>query len=144
MRALEDAIRHGDDNWEAEIVTSLHLLLKTVSENDTPTRTPEWPSRHRRFHHALVAACRSPWLLHFRATLFDQAERYRSLGRMYRKSPRDVGAEHQALADAVLARNVTRACNLGEKHILSTVENVMKNVPGLKSEGKAKSGRGSG
>lgn len=144
VRALEDAIQRGDDNWEAEIVTSLHLLLKTVSESDTPTRTPEWPARHRRFHHALVAACRSPWLLHFRATLFDQAERYRSLGRMYRKSPRDVGAEHQALADAVLARNVARACSLGEKHILSTVENVLKNVPGLKPEGKAKSGRGSG
>jgi DNA-binding GntR family transcriptional regulator len=63
---------------------------------------------------------------------------------MYRKSPRDVGAEHQALADAVLARNVARACSLGEKHILSTVENVLKNAPGLKPEGKAKSGRGSG
>ena len=59
------------------------------------------------------------------AHLFDQAERYRSLGRMYRKSPRDVGAEHQALAEAVLARNVARACDLGEKHIRSTVDNVV-------------------
>jgi DNA-binding GntR family transcriptional regulator len=140
LQALEDAIRYGDDHWEAEIVTSMHLLQKLISDSPAPTRTPEWPARHRRFHHALVAACRSPWLLHFRATLFDQAERYRSLGRMYRKSPRDVGAEHQALADAVLSRNVTRACDLGEKHILSTVENVTKNVPGLKPGKKAKDG----
>lgn len=140
LEALEDAIRHGDDHWEAEIVTSMHLLQKLISDSPAPTRTPEWPARHRRFHHALVAACRSPWLLHFRGTLFDQAERYRSLGRIYRKSPRDVGAEHQALADAVLARNVARACDLGEKHIRSTVENVMKNVPGLKSAKKAKDG----
>lgn len=138
--ALADAILHGDELWEAEIVTSLHLLLKLVSEDAKPTRSPEWPSRHRRFHQALVAGSRSPWLLHFRSTLFDQAERYRSLGRMYRKSPRDVGAEHKALADAVLSRNVTRACDLGAKHILSTVENVTKNVPGLKSGKKTKDG----
>jgi DNA-binding GntR family transcriptional regulator len=142
LQALEGAIRHGDEHWESEIVTSMHLLRKIISESETPTRTPEWPARHRRFHQALVAACRSPWLLHFRATLFDQAERYRSLGRIYRKSPRDVGAEHQALADAVVSRNVARACDLGEKHILSTVDNVVKNVPGLKLAAKAKSARG--
>jgi DNA-binding GntR family transcriptional regulator len=137
-QALEDAIRHGDDQWEAEIVTSLHLLAKLAVDNPRPTRAPEWPARHRRFHSSLVAACRSPWLLHFRAMLFDQAERYRSLGRMYRRSPRDVGAEHQALADAVLARDVARACQLGEKHIRSTVDNVMSNVPGLHPAGKVK------
>jgi DNA-binding GntR family transcriptional regulator len=132
-QALEDSIRHGDDQWEAEIVTSLHLLMRLISGGDTPpTRSPDWPARHRRFHYALVSACRSPWLLHFRGTLFEQAERYRSLGRIYRKSPRDLGAEHQALADAVLARNVALACKLGEKHIRSTVDNVVRNVPGLK------------
>lgn len=136
IQALEDSIRHGDDQWEAEIVTSLHLLMKLISGDTPPTRSPEWPGRHRRFHYALVSACRSPWLLHFRGTLFDQAERYRSLGRMYRKSPRDVGAEHQALADAVLARNVALACDLGEKHIRSTVDNVVRNVPGLKQSRK--------
>lgn len=137
-QALADAIRHGDDLWEAEIVTSLHLLLKLVSEDDKPTRSAEWPARHRRFHHALVAGCRSPWLLHFRSTLFDQAERYRSLGRMYRKSPRDVGAEHKALADSVLSRNVASACELGEKHIRSTVDNVVHNVPGLRAGRKSR------
>lgn len=131
--ALEDAIHHGDDHWEAEIVTSMHLLQKLIADNDKPTHTAEWPTRHRRFHNSLVAACRSPWLLHFRETLFDHAERYRSLGRIYRKSPRDVGAEHQALADAVLSRNIEVACDLGEQHILGTVENVVKNVPGLKN-----------
>ena len=143
-QALEEAIRHGDDHWEAEIVTALHLLQKLIAESETPTRTPEWPARHRRFHQALVAACRSPWLLHFRATLFDQAERYRSLGRLYRRSPRDVGAEHQALGDAVLARSVARACDLGEKHILSTVENVVSNVPGLGTARKSKEGAARG
>ena len=138
-QAIEDAIRHGDDQWEAEIVTSLHLLTKLMIDNPRPTRAPEWPARHRRFHSALVAACRSPWLLHFRGVLFDQAERYRSLGRMYRRSPRDIGAEHQALADSVLARDIARACQLGERHIRGTVENVVNNVPGLSPSKKAKS-----
>lgn len=131
-QALRDAIRHGDDQWEGGVVMSLHLLVKLVSDDVSPTKTPEWPARHRRFHSSLVAACRSPWLLHFRATLFDQAERYRSLGRIYRRSPRDVATEHKALADAVLARNAGLACELAEHHIRSTVENVVSNVPGLK------------
>ena len=52
---------------------------------------------------------------------------------MYRRAPRDVGAEHRALAEAVLARNGSLACDLGEKHIRSTVDNVVHNVPGLKA-----------
>src|ERR1700754_777726 len=33
LEAIEDAIRHGDDDWEAEIVTSLHLLQKLIADN---------------------------------------------------------------------------------------------------------------
>lgn len=131
IQALEDAIRNGDDAWEAEIVTSLHLLMKLEGGDASVARRVEWPSRHRRFHQSLVAGCRSPWLLHFRSTLFDQAERYRSLGRMHRRSPRDVKIEHQQLAEATLARNKTMACALAENHIRRTVENILSNVPGL-------------
>ena len=128
-QAIADSIAHGNDVWEAEIVTSLHLLLKLAE--GAGTRSPEWPARHRRFHQALVARCQSPWLLHFRSVLFDQAERYRSLGRRYRKAPRDVSAEHKALADTALDRDVSKAVLLSEKHIRSTADNVIANVPGL-------------
>lgn len=130
VQALSNSIKRGDDAWEAEIVTSLHLLLKTLNEGKG-TRSEEWPARHRRFHQALVNGCRSPWLLHFRSVLFDQAERYRSLGRIYRRSPRNVGPEHKALAEAVLARDVSKSCLLAEKHIRTTAENVISNVPDL-------------
>jgi GntR family transcriptional regulator, carbon starvation induced regulator len=126
VRAMSDAIKHGDEAWEAEIVTALHLLLKLGTGDAPVTRSAEWPARHRRFHQALVSGCRSPWLLHFRSTLFDQAERYRSLGRTHRRSPRDVNVEHQQLADAALARNVAKACDLAEKHIRRTVDNIAK------------------
>jgi GntR family carbon starvation induced transcriptional regulator len=128
-QSIADSIAHGDDVWEGEIVTSLHLLLKLTE--GAGTRSPEWPARHRRFHQALVARCQSPWLLHFRSVLFDHAERYRSLGRRYRKAPRNVSAEHKALADAALDRDVSKAILLAEKHIRSTADNVIANVPGL-------------
>lgn len=131
IQALTDAIKHGDDAWEAEIVTSLHLLTKLGASDASVARMSEWPARHRRFHQALVAGCRSPWLLHFRATLFDQAERYRSLGRLHRRSPRDVIVEHQQLAEVTLARNTAKACDLAEKHIRRTVDNILTTVPGL-------------
>lgn len=131
VKALTDAIKHGDDAWEAEIVTSLHLLMKLGSGDASVARRSEWPSRHRRFHAALVAGCRSPWLLHFRSSLFDQAERYRSLGRLHRRSPRDVNVEHQQLAEAALARNVTKTSDLAEKHIRRTVDNILATVPEL-------------
>jgi DNA-binding GntR family transcriptional regulator len=133
-QALADAIKHGNDAWEAEIVTSLHLLLKLTAPGAQAARSAEWPARHRRFHQALVAGCRSPWLLHFRSMLFDQAERYRSLGRIYRRAPRDVAADHQMLADAVLARDETKALSLGAKHIQGTLDNLLANVPGLKGK----------
>lgn len=129
IQVLSDSILNGGDAWEAEIVTTLHLLQKLGTGGAAVARMAEWPERHRRFHQALVAACRSPWLLHFRSTLFDQAERYRSLGRLHRRSPRDVNAEHQLLAEAALARNVTKACDLAESHIRRTVDNILTTVP---------------
>ncbi len=132
-QTVTDAIQRVGDTWEAEIVASLHLLVKQASAADGGTRSQARPVRHRRFHHALVAACGSPWLLHFRGVLFDQAERYRSLGRLYRREPRDVVVGHRALADAVLARDVALACELSELHIRGTVRNVMANVPELKA-----------
>ena len=130
-QALTDSIEHGDDAWEAEIVTSLHLLIKLTTREAKPTRSSEWPMRHRRFHQALVAGCRSPWTLHFRSVLFDQAERYRSLGRIHRRVPRDVAEDHRILANAVIARNVAKATKLAEQHIRSTVENALATVPDL-------------
>lgn len=137
-QALRDAISRGDDEWEAEIAASLHLLLKTV-DSEEGAQSPKWPGLHRRFHTSLVAACGSPWLLHFRSTLFDQAERYRSLGRKYRKSSRDIANEHKALAEAVLSRNADRACELGERHIRATFENIVRNVPGFGGAGETRS-----
>jgi DNA-binding GntR family transcriptional regulator len=89
----------------------------------------EWAKRHKRFHAALVATCRSPWSLHFRAELFDQARRYHWLTMIHGSSRRK--NEHLGIRDAVLARDVDLACSLIEQHIRATVEQAVSEVPGL-------------
>jgi DNA-binding GntR family transcriptional regulator len=61
-RTLADAIRHGTDAWEAEIVSSYFLLNKLgAPRQDDPVGVKrEWGKRHKRFHDSLVATCTSP------------------------------------------------------------------------------------
>lgn len=130
-RTLADSIRNGTDAWEAEIVTSYFLLAKLgkPSPDDPVSLKREWGKRHKRFHDALVANCTSPWSLHFRSELFDQARRYHWLTMIHSRSQRR--NEHLELRDAILARNVDLACVLIEKHIRGTVEQAASEVPGL-------------
>ena len=131
QRRLADAIRHGTDAWEAEIVSSYFLLNKLAPpRQDDPVGVKrEWGKRHKRFHDSLVATCTSPWSLHFRSELFDQARRYHWLTMIHARSRRR--NEHLELRDAVLARDVDLACGLIEKHIRTTVEQAASEVPGL-------------
>ena len=130
-RTLADAIRHGTDAWEAEIVSAHFLLAKlSAPRQDDPVGVKrEWGKRHKRFHDALVATCTSPWSLHFRSELFDQARRYHWLTMIHARSRRR--NEHLELRDAVLARDADLACALIEKHIRTTVEQAASEVPGL-------------
>ena len=61
-RTIADAIRHGTDAWEAEIVSSYFLLNKLAPPrmNDPVSVKREWDKRHKRFHDSLVATCTSP------------------------------------------------------------------------------------
>jgi len=130
-RTLADAIRHGTDAWEAEIVSSYFLLSKLAAprQDDPVSVKREWRKRHKRYHDSLVATCTSPWSLHFRSELFDQAQRYHWLTMIHARSRRR--NEHLDLRDAVLARDVDTACKLIEAHIRTTVEQAASEVPGL-------------
>jgi DNA-binding GntR family transcriptional regulator len=130
-RTLADAIRNGTDAWEAEIVSSYFLLSKLgrPQADDPLSVKQEWAKRHKRYHDALVATCRSPWSLHFRAELFDQARRYHWLTMIHASSRRK--NEHLAIRDAALARDVELACSLSEQHIRATVDQAKSEVPGL-------------
>lgn len=129
---LAEAIRHGDLAWEGGIVSALHRLSRLPErEADDPAQlSPEWAAHHGELHRALVAGCPNRWLLKMHQMLYQQSERYRRLSAPLATTERDVLAEHQALADAVLHKDILRAQQLIAAHLDSTAQ-VLLNSPQL-------------
>jgi DNA-binding GntR family transcriptional regulator len=119
--ALRDAIRHGDDGWEVGMVAALHALRLAI-RGGVPHEEIE--RRHHAFHRSLLAACRSPWLLELSDLLYAQTERYRrpGLASTLRQGGRDIDAEHSALLDAVVARDMELATARLAAHYRATGE----------------------
>ncbi|QDW40561.1 FCD domain-containing protein [Bradyrhizobium sp. KBS0727] len=132
-RALESAMSHGDERWEVKIISAFDLLEKMERSplSDRLTQPGRWNRLHREFHAALVSACRSRWLLQFRALLFDQADRYRLRAQLHQPTGSSRDGEHRAIMDAVLARDAVRAVVLAEQHIRSTVDELLRYEPQL-------------
>ncbi len=131
-RAVRESIRHGDDAWEARVLTTFHLLSKVEEATASQPKLPQpvWSARHQDFHEALAGACRSARVLQFRKMLFDQAHRYRRLSMAFRQAPKQVG-EHRLLMEATLRRDAEEACALLESHVRSTAQNIIACVPGF-------------
>jgi GntR family transcriptional regulator, carbon starvation induced regulator len=118
---LENAIQNGDIQWEGQVLSACHALLRTpMLTPDTQRVNPAWTEQHAAFHAALVAGCDSPWLLRLRGMLYVQAERYRIATMPYDRASRNLDAEHQALAAAAVARDGQQATALMRDHLLKT------------------------
>jgi GntR family carbon starvation induced transcriptional regulator len=118
---LENAIENGDVQWEGQVLSACHELIRTpMMAEDSKLVNPTWTDAHARFHAALVAGCDSPWLLKLRAMLYVQAERYRIATMPYDSTSRNLVAEHQALAAAAIARDSKLATKLMRDHLLKT------------------------
>ena len=128
--ALRDAIAHGDVAWEEGIVLAFHRLKRTPLRlpND-PTVNPDWNRLHRAFHVALVAACRSRWMLGFHNTLFDCAERYRNVVAVLSHENRDAVGEHTAIMEATIERKTEVAIPLLNAHFERTTSLLLKLLP---------------
>lgn len=114
--ALCASLQNGGQEWEEALVLTHHRMERSERENSI-----EYEERHKEFHLALLAACNSPILLRFCAQLYDLNVRYRYLAgkaKTYRK--RNVVAEHRAILDASVERNVERASELLLAHYRST------------------------
>ena len=110
--ALTQAMLRKTADWEEQVVLALHRLSKTARSLsvDRYEENPEWERLHRAFHMVLVGHCGSRWLIGFCEQLYDQAYRYRQLAVKAAYKRRNQLAEHRAVADAVVAGDVTRAC----------------------------------
>jgi DNA-binding GntR family transcriptional regulator len=113
---LRESLAHGDAAWEEALVVAA-WRLRRLARGDAG-----WEEAHAAFHRALLAACPSTTLRDMAETLRERAERYRALARPIAYPGRDIAAEHQAIADAALARDTPRATALLREHYRLTAE----------------------
>lgn len=130
--AITEAIKYGDDEWEANIVGAFHRM--TLTEKRKPqsdnVNGGHYNDRNKEFHDALVAASPSPWLHHFRTILFQASERYRIQFNLMAKPRAGAMKEHKAILDATLARDAERASLLTVEHIDKSFRDVTKRFQG--------------
>jgi GntR family carbon starvation induced transcriptional regulator len=125
--ALSLAIRHGDVAWESGIIGAFHRLSRSSRTADSSASgIPPWANAHREFHHSLIAACRSEWLLYFCGVLYEQSERYRLLVLYSKPQMRDTREEHEELMNVVIRRDIAGACALLDQHFRETTRLILE------------------
>lgn len=127
LSALRRAIALGDAEWEARVVAASYIMTKedaALTGAENPDVPDSWERANAAFHTAMVDACGSRWLMHTRDTLQDLCERYRRASVRRNSSERDLAGEHTAITEAVLARDVERACDLTRRHFELTAKNL--------------------
>ncbi len=128
-RAVREAIAHGGEEWETNIVAVHHRLslIEGLPWERRMERHSEWVERHREFHEAIVAACQGKWLFRLRSIMFDQLDRYRFVTK---RAPDGLGGrkfeEHREIMTATLARDADLASSIIEQHIRDTSEQAIK------------------
>jgi len=80
-----------------------------------------WVGRDEAFHRAMIAACGSRRLLRVREGRHGQCEGCRRASVCLRRGVRDLGADHGAIAEGVLARDADLAVARTRAHCAATV-----------------------
>ncbi|MFM0155680.1 GntR family transcriptional regulator [Paraburkholderia sediminicola] len=128
--ALREAFAIRSVEWEEQVVLACHRLSKvprSLSETEYK-ENPEWERLHRAFHRTLIGGCQSRWLIIFCDQLTDQLYRYRQLSvrRVYPK--RHEAEEHQAMLEAVVAGEASRAIELVKTHYQRTADIILSDA----------------
>jgi GntR family carbon starvation induced transcriptional regulator len=124
IEAMRLAMLHGDDAWEAGIISALHQMRRHIERtgNDFREGAPDFDQLHKAFHTSLLAACGSKRLLAAHSDLYDQAYRYRRVMMRGFDSGKKFVAAHQSLADRILTRDVVKAQGMLAAHLRSTLD----------------------
>src|ERR1700716_3911271 len=123
IEAIRLAIGHGDDAWEAGILSALHQMRRHIERTGNEFRegAADFDRLHKGFHTALLAACGSQRMLNAHSDLYDQAYRYRRVMMRAIGSGKGFVREHRLLADRILARDVAGAQTMLTAHLRSTI-----------------------
>ncbi len=99
--ALRESLAIGDQGWEEDLVLAHHRLSKANRDS-----LEVFETLHKKFHMALISACKSPILLKFCGQLYDLNVRYRHLaGTSKGYARRNISGEHAAILEAAVDRN---------------------------------------
>lgn len=126
-KALRAAISRGDDAWEASIIAALHRLERCALPESPPEGAvfDTWEQRHDAFHQSLLAACGSPWLIHFVNVLSEQFQRYRRciIVQMSLSNTllTEIRHQHRRIAEATIARDADQAVQLLAEHFEGSI-----------------------
>jgi GntR family carbon starvation induced transcriptional regulator len=126
---LRRAVLQGNLEWEATAVAALYRLKKVQEVSPAKgTAADVWEKHHREFHFALYVTSGSPWLLRFCELLIQNGERYRRAFVRYTEIDRSITEEHEALLDAAIKRDASRAVRILENHIRHAAELAAKSL----------------
>lgn len=131
--ALRQSVIDGDLSWESAVLAAHHTLQRTQYTDSEGHLTPEWGAAHREFHRAILAGGRSACLTETAVGLRDRTELFVHWSReLTHDDTRDVAAEHQRIADFVLARDADGAAMALEEHIQRSVSALVAYAETLK------------
>jgi DNA-binding GntR family transcriptional regulator len=135
--ALRWSVERGAIEWEISVTAALHRLnsVPRTDPSADPVAFQAWSDAHASFHLALASGCENRQLLDTRSILFDASELHRRWSRESNDAPRDVEAEHQAIANAALARSTGLAVELMKDHIRKTTERLLHSELASKGDG---------
>jgi GntR family carbon starvation induced transcriptional regulator len=124
IAALRLALAAGDRDWEAAIVAAEHRL-RGCPKLDGKRISEQWYVCNRAFHDALVAAAKSPQLMAFRSKIHDFSDRYQRLAGQSGFPGRDIDAEHAAIMQRALKRDVEGIAVLIVEHFVTTAQHIL-------------------
>ena len=124
IAALRLALTSGDRDWEAAIIAAEHRL-RGCPKLEEKTIAEQWYVCNRAFHDALVAAATSPQLMAFRSKIHDFSDRYQRLAGQAGFPGRDIDAEHAAIMQYALKRDVDRTAALIVEHFVTTAHDIL-------------------
>lgn len=121
---LADTIAEGGIEWEGRILSLQHQLraLEPALKHPESTDVQRFHQNHYAFHAELTSLCRNAWWQRLRHQLFLQSERYRRLSGPFDESGRDISAEHDAIANAAIARDTKSAKKFLAEHLQRTTD----------------------
>lgn len=123
LEGLRLSLEKGGDAWEAAIIASLHRLRLFVERHGKRfgEGSPEFDTLHKSFHASLIAGCGSSRIREAASNLYDQAYRYRRLMMNELTDSEVFIADHEALANAVISRNLPLTEAYLRAHLESTL-----------------------